>query len=244
MLQGPLDDLVLFAGDTAIMECPVESLALEPGYQVTWSRSISTLPINRVNFTCDNQTLILRDVICPDDIDSYMCEIQEPSGRRFRYSIFLRIFGKYPSPFCFFYSPDTYGVRICFLGAEPAVIERMCAAVPMVMGLVGSDVELLCPTMSNSATRVWRRGGGVLSTGGRLSVLERGRRLVISMLQEADAGIYNCTVSDQRDMVQLSDSVGIELVVNSKYVLWVFMGNVNPLIHSDMQAPLSFPGFL
>lgn len=89
-----LMNLVHMAGDTAILECPLSGLDLEPGYVVTWQRDVGELPSNRLNFTCDNETLVLRDVRSSEDIDAYTCRVTEPSGRIFEFTRFLQIFGK------------------------------------------------------------------------------------------------------------------------------------------------------
>ena len=96
--DGPIVQLDLFAGDTALLECPVTGLPLEPGYQLTWGRRFGMLPLDRINFTCDNQTLILRNTVAPDDIGQYFCQVREPSGRIFIFTISLVLFGNASFP--------------------------------------------------------------------------------------------------------------------------------------------------
>ena len=100
--------------------------------------------------------------------------------------------------------------------AEPATIQRVCAA-PEVLGSVNSSVELLCPAVGNpEPMRVWTRKGEILEDGGRISIIDRGARLIIAQLQEEDNGLYNCTASN---MVG-SDFYIIRLFVQSnKYSL-------------------------
>lgn len=94
LVQVGVSQLEHFAGDTVTFECPLRGLELEPGYQVVWGRVSATLPFDRVNFTCDNESLILVDARAPEDIGNYFCEVQEPSGRIFRFTVLLTIFGK------------------------------------------------------------------------------------------------------------------------------------------------------
>lgn len=92
---GGVIDLVHFVGDTVIMNCPVQDFEFEEGSMFTWFREDQLpLPLDRGNITCDNRTLILRRAVSTDDISRYICQVQEPSGRRFQFSIFLTVFGK------------------------------------------------------------------------------------------------------------------------------------------------------
>lgn len=82
------------AGEVAVLECPVENLDLEPGTIITWERMILPLPIpERANLTCNNETLVITDLVSPDDTDEYVCTVQEPSGRRFQFSTRILVFG-------------------------------------------------------------------------------------------------------------------------------------------------------
>ena len=93
---GTVMSLVHRAGETVIMECPVEDRMLEEGSLFHWERGDQIpIPLERANFTCDNRTLILRNAVSTDDIGRYICMVQEPSGRSFMFSFFLTIFGKF-----------------------------------------------------------------------------------------------------------------------------------------------------
>lgn len=107
--------------------------------------------------------------------------------------------------------------------AEPATIDRVCG-IPVVIGRVGEDVELSCLAESTPPPVgwVWRRRGTLLQDGeDRVTLINRGGRvgefLGISMLQESDSGIYNCTVTTSNIMsLSFTDSSLTELQVHSK----------------------------
>lgn len=87
----------------------------------------------------------------------------------------------------------------------------------MVIGIEGEDVEFSCLASGRPAvTRVWSVDGVPFSAGGRVSFFDRGDRVVISSLEEADAGVYTCTVSNVIFSLVCSDSLAIQLVVHSK----------------------------
>ena len=90
----PPDEIVIMAGETAVIECPIRGNSFEPGYVITWMRGDGVpLPLDRITFTCNNRTLVIRKVASTFDIGEYICDIREPSGRRFQSSVFLRIVG-------------------------------------------------------------------------------------------------------------------------------------------------------
>lgn len=92
---GQIHDITQMAGETVIMECPVTNIEFEPGSRTTWEREDrQPLPLDRINYTCSNQTLVIRDAVSTADIAEYICHIEEPSGRRFQGNVFLRLFGE------------------------------------------------------------------------------------------------------------------------------------------------------
>lgn len=100
-IQPPLSGapparLTHLVGDTVVLECPVEGLDLEPGFTLSWERN-GDLPRDRVEFLCNNMTLVLRDADI-SDVDSYTCVVLEPSGRTFRFDTLLTLFSELLSP--------------------------------------------------------------------------------------------------------------------------------------------------
>ena len=77
-----------------VLECPVEGLDLEPGFTLSWERNAGSFPRDRVEFLCDNRTLVLRDADI-SDVDSYICRVLEPSGRTFRFTTLLTLFSEF-----------------------------------------------------------------------------------------------------------------------------------------------------
>lgn len=109
---------------------------------------------------------------------------------------------------------DAYYVVVVGFSPDPVAIEKECAD-PLVLGVVGGEAEFSCPAMAISI-RVWTKDGVVLSSDGRISLSENNVMLTISMLQESDSGFYNCTISNIIQERTVSDSVLIELVVQSE----------------------------
>ena len=106
-------------------------------------------------------------------------------------------------------------VDILHVFTEPPVIERACP-VPVVTGLVGGAVELLCLTAGNRVTRVWSVGGAILEEDERVSFVNDGERVIIAPLEEGDAGAYTCTTSDEVLEQTVSDSLTTQLIVHRK----------------------------
>lgn len=62
------------------MECLLSESQLAGSMGVTWStESGNPLPQGRYNTTCPlNRTLILRNLMSPEDINTYICSIGQP----------------------------------------------------------------------------------------------------------------------------------------------------------------------
>lgn len=77
-----------------IIDCPIRGMQFEEGSEFTWEREDQLpLPLDRANFTCNNQTLILRRAVSNYDTSQYVCQVQEPSGRQFYSSVLLHVRG-------------------------------------------------------------------------------------------------------------------------------------------------------
>ena len=78
-------------------------------------------------------------------------------------------------------------------------------------------MQLPCTAAGNPPVqRTWFRGEMMLSSGGRISLFRD--RLRISDAEEADSGIYNCTISNNIDGMSMSDSINIQLIIQSKCI--------------------------
>ncbi len=87
--------LTHFSGDTVIMECAFPGVMLEEGTVYSWERfSGVPLPLDRITFACDRQTLVLEGAVSTADAGQYICQAQEPSGRRLFFCAFLELFGE------------------------------------------------------------------------------------------------------------------------------------------------------
>ena len=107
------DDVTVFHGETAILECVLGTVELGPGDDVGWNRDSGDLPLDRIDFTCENgRVLILRDAVAatipfsPGDSNTYTCV-------NFLNFIFLTVFRK-PAP-----SPLTLPSRLLFSPHPP-----------------------------------------------------------------------------------------------------------------------------
>ena len=78
--------------------------------------------------------------------------------------------------------------------------------VPTVVARVGDNVTLSCVARGNPGVMwEWFRGEEVLTTSGRVSLLDGGERVSIVRAQLVDSDVYNCTVSNV-----INDEVFIE----------------------------------
>lgn len=75
------------------MECLLAESQLAGDVGVEWdTNTADPLPEGRFEFLCDlNQTLILHDLMVPEDIDTYTCMVDTAQQGFF----FLVLFGKY-----------------------------------------------------------------------------------------------------------------------------------------------------
>jgi len=74
--------MMAFAGEVVVMDCPTEVLD-----------AVSIPFETRANLSCSNRTLILRRAVSTFDTARYNCEIQTPSGRRYQSTVFLTVNG-------------------------------------------------------------------------------------------------------------------------------------------------------
>lgn len=72
-----------FVGETAVFECDVGERII-PGSIIEWStRSGFPLPADRIVFSDRNTTLIITDLMLPNDRDGYVCRVAMANGQRF-----------------------------------------------------------------------------------------------------------------------------------------------------------------
>ena len=106
-----------------------------------------------------------------------------------------------------------------FVCAEATVILTECL-IPTVRVTVGEDVTLPCLAHGNpTLTWVWTRADQILRSSERISFLDMGSRLVLSSVEESDAGLYTCNVSNIIEDEVFFDTTTIRLDVQSKTYL-------------------------
>ncbi len=99
---------------------------------------------------------------------------------------------------------------------EFARIEKECS-VPIQEARVGGNVSILCPARGVPPVEwMWSRSEEMVDIGGRVSLVNGGERLNISLLQEDDGGVYTCSVSNTIEGETFRDSYNIRLDVQSK----------------------------
>lgn len=102
-----------------------------------------------------------------------------------------------------------------FVPSEPAAIMKVCAETLEVAFPVNASAILPCFAEGNPpVTWEWTRDGVQLLNEGRFTLENNGERLIISDVQQADSGPYNCTVRNENG----ADSYIVELIVQSKQV--------------------------
>lgn len=202
-------DVVGFVGETIFLECQLSEEQLAAG--VVWQRNSLPLDSDDLEFACGpNQTLILElsEENIFDNIADYECLVNgTPAG-----FFFLRLFRKLvPCPFlcCFLHcwSPG--------LSPELPMIQRVCDILPTTVVSVGENATLSCMGRGTPGVEfTWESGGQVLRAGGR--ILDDGETLIIARVTVSDGGLYNCSISNFIDGVQLHDSYVQRLVVQSE----------------------------
>ena len=112
----------------------------------------------------------------------------------------------------------TDGGSIVFV--EKPDIVRPCV-VPTVSATLGRNVTLSCPARGQPAVIwTWTRGGQIIRSGGRITLLDDGEELLITTVEAADAGLYNCTVENAVGNETFSDNYTIQLDVQGKKWVW------------------------
>ncbi len=131
------------------------------------------------------------------------------------------------------------------LNIEPGMIDKACPT-PIVVGSVGEDVTLSCPyfglPLVQEINVIWSREGEELS--GRISFVNQSMGLVISSLEDGDAGLYNCTVSNIVNGERHTDTYIIQLVAQSKCTRHsiLYVGGAPELSRVPCwEVPLSYP---
>ena len=187
-----------------ILEC------LFPGAElgevnITWTRlDGQQLPMDRINFTCSNRNTLIITNISQNDNAVYTCQV---GGNIDIFS--LTVVRKS-------YYDNGHVILLCLMNTEVPEIQKECAT-PTIITRVGENITLQCNARGNPLVDLrWFRGGEEVRTGGRVTLIEGGARLNISDVREADIGLYNCTVTNNINGVDFSESYQIMVDVQSK----------------------------
>lgn len=121
---------------------------------------------------------------------------------------------------------------------EFPTIQSECAS-PTIVARPGDNITLACPARGAPAIEwVWFRGEQELATGGRVTLLDQGARLSISMVRTTDDGVYSCTVSNEIDGVTFNASYAQRVSVQSEYMHVICNSTEHLAVSCDhIQAP-------
>lgn len=98
----------------------------------------------------------------------------------------------------------------------PSILAE-CAS-PSIVVQYRDNITLSCPARGTPAVMwVWSRGDQVLDTSGRVTLLDGGARLNITMARTTDGGIYNCSVSNVINGSLFVESYAQRVIVESEF---------------------------